>query len=63
MDFVVRKGKKILGIEIKSGKRPRAMAGLEEFSKIQRGLKTLVVGGSEVSLQEFLETPLLEWLE
>ena len=62
VDFVIRKGKKILAIEIKSGKRPRAIEGLAEFSKIYKGIKTLVVGGSEVSLQQFLETPLVEWL-
>ena len=63
VDFVLRKGKKILGIEVKSGRRPRVISGLAEFAQENRGVKTLVVGGSEVSLQKFLETPLLEWLE
>jgi len=63
VDFVIRKGKKILAFEIKSGKRPRTISGLEKFSQKYRGIKTLVVGGAEVGLQKFLETPLRTWLE
>lgn len=63
VDFVLRKGRKILGIEVKSGRRPRVISGLAEFAHENRGAKTLVVGGSEVSLQKFLEIPLSEWLE
>ena len=61
VDFVLRKGNKLTAVEVKSGARPHARSGLDEFAK-RYPAKTLVVGGPDLSLREFLEAPVLRWL-
>ncbi len=58
VDYVVRKGDKIIALEVKSGNARKPFPHLEEFCKKNRVLKTLVVGSPELSLQEFLEIPI-----
>jgi len=62
VDFVVRKGKKVVAIEVKSGKKKITRSGLEQFIKKNKTTTTLVVGSSGVGLKEFLETPVDRWL-
>ena len=62
VDFILRKGKKLAAIEIKSGTKTAAQIGLSEFSK-KYPCRTLLVGSPELSLKEFLETPVSRWLE
>lgn len=62
VDFILRKGKKLAAIEIKSGTKTTAQTGLSEFSK-KYPCRTLLVGSPELSLKEFLETPVSRWLE
>ena len=62
VDFILRKGKKLAAIEIKSGTKTAAQTGLSEFSK-KYPCRTLLVGSPELSLKEFLETPVSRWLE
>lgn len=61
VDFVLRKGSKIAAIEVKSGGKGMHRSGLDEFAGRYRA-RTFVVGGSEISLREFLETPVSQWL-
>lgn len=61
VDFVLRKGNQLLALEVKSGKRRTSRPGLDAFAKAHRSARTLVVGGPELSLQDFLETPLSRW--
>lgn len=63
VDFVVTKGKKILGIEVKSGAKYAAPKGLETFAEKFRGAKTMIVGEGGVSLAEFLLQAPEDWLE
>ena len=63
VDFIVVKGKKILAIEVKSGKRRSSFAGLNLFSKKYKIHKTLTVGTSGINLEKFLETPILGWFD
>lgn len=62
VDFILRKGKKLAAIEIKSGTKTAAQTGISEFSK-KYSCRTLLVGSPELSLKEFLETPVSRWLE
>lgn len=62
VDYVVHKGNKLIAIEVKSGKVQKTLPSLAEFSKRYRLSKTIVVGTQELSLREFLETPMQKWL-
>ena len=62
VDFVVRRGKKLTAIEVKSGLRRDALAGLEVFGQRYRGAKKLLVGGDGIPVEEFLLTPVDRWI-
>jgi len=63
VDFIIRKGNKLLAVEVKSGRYRKIPSGFTELARQHRITKTLVVGDTSLSLQEFLETPLSRWLE
>ncbi len=62
VDFVVRKGKKLAAIEVKSGGMPASFPGLDAFSKAFRGTKSLIVGTGGVSVESFLSKPVGYWI-
>lgn len=53
LDFVLRKGKRVLGIEVKTG-RPRGAPGLGAFLDQHPGTRGLVVGAGGMDLAKFL---------
>lgn len=63
VDFIIRRGKKIAAFEIKSAPKRLTVSGLSEFAKRHPSAKTFVVGGPELSIRQFLETPVLKWTE
>lgn len=63
VDFVVRKGKKLAAIEVKSGRIPASLHGLDAFSKIYRPTKSLIVGPGGITLERFLSTPVDDWIQ
>ena len=60
VDFVLRLGKTIVAIEVKSGRSKDTLAGMEAFSSIFKPQKKLLVGGSGISIEEFLSTAVME---
>ena len=62
VDFVVGNGKRLVAIEVKSGRATGAMPGLKEFSQRHRGCRVLVVGGENLPVGEFLRYPPSHWL-
>lgn len=62
VDFVLKRGPRLLGIEVKSGVVRGSLPGLEEFGR-RFGARTLLVGDGGVSLDEFLSVPASEWVE
>ncbi|MYJ47081.1 MAG: ATP-binding protein [Acidimicrobiales bacterium] len=62
VDFVVQRGPRLLGIEVKTGAVRDSLPGLEEFGRRFRA-QTLVVGEGGVPLDEFLSVPASEWVE
>ncbi|MBI4597633.1 MAG: ATP-binding protein [Candidatus Omnitrophica bacterium] len=60
VDFVARKGAGVTAIEVKSGSRRMAHPGLTAFIKRYPVAKTITVGGSALSVQQFLEAPLAQ---
>ena len=64
VDFVVSRGPRVLGIEVKSGRRARSLRGLAAFRKRFSRSRTLLIGGrGGVPVNEFLGQSSLGWLE
>jgi len=62
VDFVIRRGKTVVALEVKSGRRPTARRGLEAFSLAFKPTRKLLVGADGIPLEEFLSTPLARFL-
>ena len=63
VDFVIRAGRTVLAIEVKSGRAPDAFSGLAAFSEAFKPKRTLLVGADGISLDEFLTKPVEHWLQ
>lgn len=63
VDFVVRSGDSLAAIEVKSGRAPRRLPGLEAFVRAFGPARPLLVGGDGIPLETFLETPVERWLD
>ena len=62
VDFVLRLGKSIVAIEVKSGRSRVELPGMEAFKKTFHPKRTLLVGGQGISVEEFLGKPAAHWL-
>ncbi len=62
VDFIVKKGTKILAIEVKSGRKSRSLNGLNMFLKKHPTASRLLVGGEGVDLHLFLSKSVLEFM-
>ena len=62
VDFVVRAGRSLVAIEVKSGRAPSALPGLAAFTEAFRPKRTLLVGGDGIPVKEFLLQPVESWL-
>lgn len=63
VDFVVRVGRAVIAIEVKSGRAPDAFPGLGAFAETFKPKRILLVGGDGISLEEFLTRPVQHWLQ
>jgi len=63
VDFLISRGKKLVAIEVKSGKRKDRLPGMAAFSQAYAGTRKLLVGADGISIDEFLLTPAESWLE
>ncbi|MFQ5690365.1 MAG: ATP-binding protein [Gemmatimonadota bacterium] len=62
VDFVVRSWGRLTAIEVKSGRTRQARTGLREFAERFEPMRTLLVGGDGVPLEEFLSQPVEHWI-
>lgn len=62
VDFVLRAGRRMVPVEVTSGRRKGAMPGMEAFARRFRPARTLLVGGQGVPLEEFLSRPADAWV-
>lgn len=62
VDFVLRRGSVVVGLEVKSGRAPVSLPGMAAFSEAFAPTRTLLVGGDGVPVEDFLRTPVEEWL-
>ena len=63
VDFVLRRGPRLVAIEVKSGPKRASPRGLETFKERFRPQRALVVGEGGVPLHEFLTAPAGRWFE
>jgi hypothetical protein len=62
VDFVARAGRELVAFEVKSGRAPDALPGLDAFTQAFHPKRALLVGGDGIPLAEFLTQPAEEWL-
>lgn len=62
VDFVVKAGRRLTAIEVKSGRAPLAHAGSAAFAQAFKVHRTLLVGGDGVPVEDFLLGPVLHWV-
>ncbi len=63
VDFVLKQGRTVVGIEVKSGKSPVAHSGLAAFRETFKPKRTLLVGGDGIPVEEFLSQPVTHWTQ
>ncbi len=61
VDFVVKAGRNLIAIEVKSGRRRDALPGLGAFTGNYRKAKPLLIGADSVALEDFLSMPIDKW--
>ncbi len=63
VDFVVRAGRNLIAIEVKSGPSQRRLPGLTAFDHAFGPVRKLLVGGDGIHVETFLSMPVREWAE
>lgn len=63
VDFVVRAGRRLTAIEVKSGRAPLAHAGTAAFTTAFKSVHPLLVGGDGIELSDFLRRPAIHWVK
>jgi predicted AAA+ superfamily ATPase len=63
VDFVVRAGRALSAIEVKSGRIRDTPPGLAAFAAVFKPARKLLVGGDGVSVEEFLREPVAHWIK
>lgn len=63
VDFIVRTGRAVTAIEVKSGRARDARAGLSEFAAAFKPARKLLVGGDGIALEAFLSRPMGYWVK
>ncbi len=62
VDFVVRAGRVLTSIEVKSGRSPAAHAGTDAFARAFKSQRSLLVGGNGIAIDAFLAEPVEHWV-
>ncbi len=62
VDFVVRAGRRLTAIEVKSGRATDTLPGMEAFANAFKPQRKLLVGGDGIPVDEFLTRPAVHWL-
>ena len=62
VDFVVRAGRKVTAIEVKSGRTRETLAGMDAFAAAFKPARLLLVGADGIAIEEFLSRPVEHWV-
>ncbi len=63
VDFVLKRGPRLVSIEVKSGRRTRSLQGMNVFEKRFEPDRSIVVGQDGTALEEFLSEPAGYWID
>jgi predicted AAA+ superfamily ATPase len=63
VDFVLSMGRKVVGIEVKSGQKETTLPGMAAFARSFDVHRQLLVGAQGISLAEFFSEPASHWIE
>ena len=63
VDFVLKRGRRLVAVEVKSGAHRRTVSGLGKFGERFKVERSILVGGGGLPLPEFLSVPAREWFE
>jgi predicted AAA+ superfamily ATPase len=63
VDFVVEAGRKLIAIEVKSGKKRDTLPGLKAFIEAYPKATPLLIGGDGIAIEDFLSMPIEKWTE
>jgi hypothetical protein len=58
VDFVIEVERKLIGIEVKSGRSKQLLLGMTAFAQRFKPKRILLVGGDGIPVEEFLRTPI-----
>jgi predicted AAA+ superfamily ATPase len=61
VDFVAQQGRRLIAIEVKSGRAPQVHPGTAAFRNAFKTHRSLLVGGDGVPLEDFLSQPVSSW--
>ena len=62
VDFVVRAGRRLTAIEVKSGRAAEALPGMAAFAAAFKPQRKLLVGGDGIPVDEFLVRDVAHWV-
>lgn len=62
VDFVVRAGRRVTAIEVKSGRAAETLQGMEAFAAAFKPQRKLLVGADGIPVEEFLTRPVSHWV-
>jgi hypothetical protein len=62
VDFVVKAGRTLTAIEVKSGRPAEALPGIAAFAEAFKPKRTLLVGADGIPVEEFLMQPVEHWV-
>ena len=57
VDFVLRRGKKVVALEVKSGRHRGSLSGMAAFNKAFGKTRSLLIGSGGIPFEEFLRIP------
>lgn len=63
VDYVVQQGKRVVAIEVKSGRRRDSLPGMAAFAEKFKVSRKLLVGADGIPIADFLTAPVASWFE
>jgi predicted AAA+ superfamily ATPase len=63
VDFILRCGRRITAVEVKSGRRRDQLPGISAFVEAFKPDRSLLVGGDGIPIETFLSEPVTHWVE
>ena len=63
VDFVLERGRRLVSIEVKSNGHGTNLSGRKQFAERFKPLRSLLVGGNGIPIEEFLSVPARHWFE